>query len=458
MEGRNMTGSTFDWQLVPSSLLRSFKRELGLEGDPATALKDWYGEVPGDEFAKDAWPVLRDRWLGKNRYPREAVVNELRSRRVGDLSVPVRSAAGQMAYLRSCRNSAGLRTAVLETFLTDMIENGDPGPERDTATTDRPTAVPAAAGESAATRWGAYAAALAGALRSLESEQFLILDVHDRAGFIQFAAGGVEGLSAELVSNAYLPPFQQHSTRALARIREIGWLDPEVTPDQIGEVPRSANHRLDWPDPVPFIEVARTAVTTLVEILGLEDPATVRYQSFTSAGTPILIPSLGEAIPSSSDAPQPPAPLDAEQIAQRLLVVLRRETGNDQLERDDAGDIPLRFGSSIVFVRVFGDPPIIRVFSPALGDVSVDSRVLATVNDVNTSTVFTKWLVVDDRIIAVIDLFGRPFDEQHVISACHVVGDTADASDEELQKRLGGRTYFGEYRPPKLPTHHAGYL
>lgn len=36
-------------------------------------------------------------------------------------------------------------------------------------------------------------------------------------------------------------------------------------------------------------------------------------------------------------------------------------------------------------------------------------------NEMNQATVFTKWLVVDDRVITVIDLFGRPLDESHVV-------------------------------------------
>lgn len=173
-------------------------------------------------------------------------------------------------------------------------------------------------------------------------------------------------MRAELISNAYLPPFERHSKRALQRIRTIGWSDPAITPDESARTDSdgSPNHRLDWSHPVPFDQVAGTAVTTLIEVLGVDDPSAVRYEAFTATGTPILIPSLGEVAPEPTTDPERTAPLDAEQIAERLLVTLRRASSNESLERDEAGDIPLRFGSSVVFVRVFGDPPIIRIFSP----------------------------------------------------------------------------------------------
>ena len=80
------------------------------------------------------------------------------------------------------------------------------------------------------------------------------------------------------------------------------------------------------------------------------------------------------------------------------------------------------------------------------------------VNDLNQNSAFTKWLALNDSIIAVVDLFGAPLNEDHVIGACSVVGSSADSLDEELQARLGGKTFFGDVERPSLPTPTAGYL
>lgn len=68
-----------------------------------------------------------------------------------------------------------------------------------------------------------------------------------------------------------------------------------------------------------------------------------------------------------------------------------------------------------------------------------------------------KWLLVDDTIIGVVELFGRPFTPDHVLSACALLGRVADEKDEALQAQFGGKTFFGDHSPAKPPP-SAGYL
>jgi hypothetical protein len=95
---------------------------------------------------------------------------------------------------------------------------------------------------------------------------------------------------------------------------------------------------------------------------------------------------------------------------------------------------------------------------PALARVPSDARVGDLLNDLNCETSFTKWLSVDDTIFAAIDLFAAPLVDEHVVHACEVVGNTADHLDDQLQEVLGGKTFFGEYAPPKLRPVTPGYL
>ena len=142
----------------------------------------------------------------------------------------------------------------------------------------------------------------------------------------------------------------------------------------------------------------------------------------------------------------------------QLVDLLRRVSGDAGLSPDDDGDIPLAFDSAIVFVRVFNDPPIIRVFSPVLVDVRTDLDVISAVNDLNRQFALTKWMVEAGAVIAMVDLFGSPMVEQHVLHACGVVGDIANSVDEELQDRFGGRTFFGEPSSPATTQPIGGYL
>ena len=83
-------------------------------------------------------------------------------------------------------------------------------------------------------------------------------------------------------------------------------------------------------------------------------------------------------------------------------------TGKADLSLDPDGDIEIRYGTGIVFVRVFGDPPVVPVSSPILGKLP-RRGVLEALNDLNMRSTFIKWLLVGDTVIAAIELFGRPF-------------------------------------------------
>lgn len=146
------------------------------------------------------------------------------------------------------------------------------------------------------------------------------------------------------------------------------------------------------------------------------------------------------------------------QVARQVLDLLRRISDQPDLEPDEDGDVALRFGSSAVFVRVFGTPPVVRVYAPTLAQVPSDGRVLDILNNLNCDTSFTKWLQLDDTIFAAVDLFAFPLVEAHVLHACQVVGDTADQLDDQLQEVLGGKTFFGEFVHPKQQRPTPGYL
>lgn len=274
-----MAKRKFSWSNLPAELLDALCEALGLESTGADALGTAFGTRPTESFVRAAWPTLRDRWLVDDAMARRSVVEALRARRLGDPTMDTDSPAGQLAYLRSCRNGASLRDVVLDAFVA-----------------------------------------------------------------------------------------------------------------------------------------------------------------------------------SGEHAPVAPSLPSAAEVGDEVLRLMRRVTENAELEPDEDGDIALRFGSSAVFVRVFGEPPVIRVYAPTLTQVPHDPGLADAVNDLNRASVFTKWVLMDDMVVAVMDLFGTPFSEDAVLQACEVVGNSADEVDEGLQTRFGGKTFFGEYAPPKLPGHLAGYL
>lgn len=72
----------FCWSNLPDALLHQLYRQL-VEGgeDAADALKQIYGARPKDEFVREAWPILRDEWLGRDKQSRTTAIRALRERR-----------------------------------------------------------------------------------------------------------------------------------------------------------------------------------------------------------------------------------------------------------------------------------------------------------------------------------------------------------------------------------------
>lgn len=447
----------FQWEHIPESLLTELAVAAGTTGDdPAGELRSAYGARPKEQFVHDLWPTLREVWLARDESARAGVIDALRRAGIGRSITARRESVDAMEFLRSIRNAKSMRTVVLAAFhaLGESESVSDPALGREATRCD-PTPRSRA--------WEPYSMTLAQALGALSDGQYLVLECKDRPGFVQFVVHGVHGLRAELVSNHYLPPEAQLTPESIETATDLGWHPPtgspeESTPEQ--DPDGSANFFRDWALPVPFIEAARLAVDSLVDVLAVPHPRYLRYQAFTSGGSAILLPALGERAPSVGESMFDVADesLGAEQVAERVLAILRHASGDDELEPDDEGDVALQFGSSVVFVRVFGDPPIVRIYSPALGQVPPDPKIAEVLNELNGDSAFTKWLAIDDTIIAVMDLFGSPLNEATVLQACSVVGNSADDEDEELQQMFGGKTFFGEYIRPKLPPSTGGYL
>lgn len=448
----------FSWDSLPSGLLRGLKRDCGLEGDVPAALRKAFGARPSEDFIQVAWPTLLEVWLKSDRPSRVAVVEQLRDRRLGNLTVGTKNASDQMEYLRSCRNGATLRAVVLEALLLVGTAAAKPSVAKSPDVPSRPRSK----------AWPQFVTSLAASLSALDEDQYLIIKRKDRPWFVQFAAQGSFGVRAELVSNSYLAPADQIAGESIDSALALGWQRPTGSPDSStpeGDPDGSPNYFREWPQPVAFIDVARMAADTLVEVLAAPHPGTLIYNAFASDGAKILLPGLGlkpepaettgDSVPTSPPSATPS--LDAAEVSRQLLEIVRAVSGDDELDVDSDGDIPLRYGSAMVFVRVFGDPPVIRVFSPVLAEARMGVDLAQVVNELNGQHLFVKWLISDGSVVASVDLFGDPLAGQHVLHACGVLGETVNELDEQLQEQFGGRTFFGEYAPPKI-LGHGGYL
>lgn len=300
-----------------------------------------------------------------------------------------------------------------------------------------------------AAAWDDLETRLAEALGALEEDQYLILSAKRGYGYVQFAAQGSFGLRAEAVSNHYLPPEHALGEAELATMRELGWNEPTRKPSEPapeGQSMGSPNFFHDFERPVHFADLARVAIRTLVEALHVSHPGSLEYEARDRDGSQILLPGLG--LKHRVAAPKPAAP--AEQTPARtrelLLQAARQGFEDPHLEFDKDGDLAMRFGSAMVFVRVHESPHCISVFSPVLSNPSEPEGVVARLNELNAGLRYVRLFLTGDVVFAAMEVPAVPFVAQHVLDACVEIGRVADGIDDMLQAQFGGRTAFGEFR------------
>ncbi|OGT88615.1 MAG: hypothetical protein A2286_03235 [Gammaproteobacteria bacterium RIFOXYA12_FULL_61_12] len=294
--------------------------------------------------------------------------------------------------------------------------------------------------------WLPFAEGLAASLGVLEDDQSLVISVKRSNRYVQFAAQGAHGMRTETTCNSYLAKSERLDARQIAALAEAGWHAPtgkpgESTPEN--DPDGSPNFFRQFPVPVPLKSVADLAVSTLAEILRVPHPGFLEYEAFDADGQVILLPGLG--LKRAVRSPQPEASLP-----ELLRAALREVAGIPDLDFDEDGDIGIRYGSLIIFVRLMGDPPHVRLVSPLLADVDESQGLLARLNEINCRLGHMHLIAHNDAILAIADVPAAPFVSDHMAQALRDFCQLTDGMDDLLQGEFGGRLSFPEAMPSSL--------
>jgi hypothetical protein len=267
--------------------------------------------------------------------------------------------------------------------------------------------------------WPPFERALADALACLEDDQFLIVGVARTHRYVQFAGQGARGLRAEASGNAYLAPGERLGPRQLERLCALGWHAPTGTPAESTperDPDGSPNPFVDWPVPVPFADVARAAVDTLVDVMAVDDPARLEYQAFDADGRTLDLPAL-MLRRARRDADARAAAQDVPDDRARLLDALREATGLAALEYDADDDVTMVYGELPVIACLLGDPPRVRLHAPLLRPARRTRALLGALDALNARPGGPRCFVHGDAVVACLELPARPLVTRHVIDA-----------------------------------------
>jgi hypothetical protein len=289
--------------------------------------------------------------------------------------------------------------------------------------------------------WEGFEDRLVGVLGRMATDTYLILSTPDTGDapcyYVQFAQGGKAGLLAEAVSNDYLEGAGALSPAQEEQLGDLGWQWPHP------HSKTDRNFSRQWPMPAPFGEVAHLAVRTLREVYGIERPSRLVYRRFARAGSDFAEPELGiDAEPPSTPRRMgtPGAPTLAD-LAPLVEAALKKFLHVDDLHRDQDGDIPVRMGSAIVFVRTLdGTPPMVQVFSPILRGVQRSPALLGALNELNAKVLLGRVFWTGRAVVVATEVPAVGLTSDHIGFTCLQLGSLADRLDDDLRDRFGGRT------------------
>jgi hypothetical protein len=308
--------------------------------------------------------------------------------------------------------------------------------------------------------WHEFARHLAGAIAGLPRAAHLDITLDPTATGTGTAIYEVsvqhhadDRLGALAVGNATLPDGARLSREAVAQMIVIGWSPPGVVAGSDKDFGLTATAG-------DAVRVAVIVTKTLRDVYGSPHPAFLTYAAHDAEGAAIAIEPLGSARVSTGDPQLDSLRLSPEGFAvledpsmtllERVKIVVAglQRTEPEALQVDGDGDIGIRSGSAMVFVRVRDTPPLIDVFSPILTDVEASEKLYAKLSELTTKMPIGRLYQANKTVWASVPVFGRDFQPTHLMLAVQVMTGLADELDDRLHGEFGGKRFFGEGDAP----------
>jgi hypothetical protein len=320
--------------------------------------------------------------------------------------------------------------------------------------------------------WRDFARALSGCLPALPAGTQLEMTLDPTAAGTGDAVYGVTVQSGEggqigafAVGNATLPEGYRLERAQVADLIALGWSPPGVVSGS-GEDFGMSGTATD------ATQIAVRVARTLRDIYGAPHPAFVTYAARGEDDKPFTVAPLGTARPVLlGEGPDAGAVTEREAelrmltgpataardtelpLADKVTAVVAGllKTTPEQLQVDGDGDIGIRSGSAMVFVRVRDNPPLIDVFSPVLTEVEPTEQLYVKLSELTNRMPIGRLYCTDDTVWASVPVFGRDFQATHLMLAVQVMTGLADELDDRLHGEFGGKRFFGDAdKPPAV--------
>lgn len=256
-------------------------------------------------------------------------------------------------------------------------------------------------------------------------------------------------IRCEAASNAVLGGDFQLSTELLTAMERLGWQMPTIGGEQASTT-QSAEPIANFWIELPQLEsdrISELAVFALRDIYGVQHPVFLAPDQLAEALQPV--PTV------ESDSPIKVVEVDQTDL--RSTMPRNQQHLNDLVDaelaeiyghspiRDAEGDVAIRVGSTMLFLRTSRDGQEVVLFAPVVHDIAGRSRAAEVLNDLNVEARWVKFQLIKDRVFVTISVLAQPFVPAHLRQAVRILSDVADGIDNELATKLNGRTTFSDH-------------
>lgn len=269
--------------------------------------------------------------------------------------------------------------------------------------------------------------------------------------FVRFSSPERHVIRCEAAGNAVLGPSFQLGASDLAELQRIGWQPPTEDP------PRPTTNLWIEVNQDESDRASALAVAALRDAYGVQHPVFLAPDQLAEvlqpAPTPIEPPGGGAVLAAGEGGGavlsmgerdlQPTVPRGQQHLNELVDAELARMYGYPPI-RDSEGDVAIRVGSTMLFLRTSADGQEVVVFATVVHDVAGRSRAAEVLNDLNAEARWVKFQLIRDRVFVTLSVLARPFVGAHLRQAVRILSDVADGIDDELATKLNGRTTFDD--------------
>jgi hypothetical protein len=306
---------------------------------------------------------------------------------------------------------------------------------------------------SIAQAWAEFQARLSDIVSMIDDSADLTIGTgsasDDPGPYLRLSSPRPHLVRGEAASNAVLGEDFQLGPDQVATMERLGWQPPIQHPDR-PEVNFWCELGQDDAD-----RISELAVGALRDVYGVQHPIFLAPDQLAEVLQPTPTPIETPPAPATADlalrAPEPSLgatmPSSRRHLEELVDAELAGMFGYHPI-RDAEGDIAIRVGSTMLFLRTAPDGQEVIVFAAVVHDVAGRSRAAEVLNDLNVEARWVKFQLVRDRVFVTVSVLARPFVPAHLRQAVMILAETADGIDDELAAKLNGRTTFSDRDEP----------